>query len=444
MDASTLSDAVKGWLEGARTHEHALSLVRRAEALGPTMDDLRRRSTLLQSRAAYLLAQLPKQAAVEEKRAAWELQDEGTTLSRALGRETQQYRDLLSAALTHSPGLAEARELLAAVEEGADELGRGSLSLASTPSGARVHLHRVHTDDRRLVPAEPIDLGLTPLDGVEIEAGSWLVRVGHEEGSLAYPIHVKPGEHWDGVAPGTHGPHPVPLSSPRSSEAVIITGSWFRCGGELAGANTLPAQKVWVPDFAIHIHPVTTAEYLAFLNAIPDASTHTPQSLRLPGWRRSKGAWALPSEVDPRQPVTGITAASAQAYADWLAAQEALPWRLPTEHEWEKAARGSDLRRHPWGNHVEPTWCCHLDSHAAAPTLAPVDDFPVDVSPYGVRGLGGNVSDWCTSVIEGEDALVARGGHWLAPADHTHCALRFRVPFGADDTVGFRLVRTLT
>jgi len=358
MDAATLAEAVNGWLEGARTRDHALALVRRAEDLRPLMDDLRKRAALSRGRAAYMLAQLPKNASVDEKRAAWEIQDEGETLRRALDLQTQHYLDLHRAALTHSPDLTEARDGLLSAEPGYDESGRGYLSISTAPAGAKVHLSQIQADDRRLVPLSPIDLGLSPLDRVEIGAGAWLVTISHGDRTLQVPIHVKRGDHWDGVPPGETVPHRLPLAAEASDDEVIISGSWFRCGGDIEPSNTLPPKRVWVDDFAMRIHPVTNAEYLRFLEAIDDAQDRVPEPGRGAPWTRQDDGWNLPEDAEPRQPVTGITAAHAVAYADWLSGEDNLPWRLPTEYEWEKAARGADLRLRPWGDHVEPTWCC--------------------------------------------------------------------------------------
>ncbi|MEQ1564785.1 MAG: SUMF1/EgtB/PvdO family nonheme iron enzyme, partial [Myxococcota bacterium] len=139
-----------------------------------------------------------------------------------------------------------------------------------------------------------------------------------------------------------------------------------------------------------------------------------------------------------------VTFAAASAYAEWIAAQTGRPWRLPRELEWEKAARGVDGRTYPWGNFIDPSWCCIYDG-GADPSPAPVDAFPLDASPYGVRGLGGNVRDWVVderspkrSAVAPEHQLV-RGGHYLGVAQFARSALRYRSPTPADDTIGFRL-----
>jgi len=442
MDAATLAEAVNGWLEGARTREHALSLVRRAEALEPVMEDLRRRSATLRSRAAYLLANLPGSATTEDKRDAWEIQDEAALLTRQLSRESEHYGNLLRAALTHAPDLMEARDRLHAWQPD-EQQGRGYLSLATDPEGARVLLRRLEVVDRRMTPTTSIDLGLTPLDRVEVASGPWLVQLTLGNTLVDYPVFIENGEHWDGVAPRPSQGHEIPMGGASASDEVVIPGSWCRCGGDLETADTLPEQQMWIDDFAMKRQPVTMAEYCVFLNDIEDADAHTPHTRDRPAWTRNASIWHLPEGTSPTQPVTGLTLASAEAYAQWRGEQDGLHWRLPTEVEWEKAARGADFRRYPWGDHLEPEWCCTLHAHADEPRLAPIEAYPLDVSPYGVRGLGGNVRDWCIPHPDSGDDAIARGGSWLRSPAQVHCALRHRVPFGADETVGFRLVRSL-
>jgi formylglycine-generating enzyme required for sulfatase activity len=97
-----------------------------------------------------------------------------------------------------------------------------------------------------------------------------------------------------------------------------------------------------------------------------------------------------------------VTWTQARRYAAWRAQREALPWRLPAELEWEKAARGVDGRFFPWGDHLDPSFCCMLRSHLGRPLPALVSDFPFDESPYGVRGLAGNMRDWCLDLVSAE------------------------------------------
>ena len=143
-------------------------------------------------------------------------------------------------------------------------------------------------------------------------------------------------------------------------------------------------------------------------------------------------------------PVLQVDWRSARAYLAWLAERTGRPWRLPGELEWEKAARGVDGRWYPWGDFHDPSWSCTTDSHRGRRMPQVVDSYPVDVSPYGVRGMAGNVEDWCLDRFapdpllgdrvpvpalgdpDADDLRAVRGGSWNASARLSRCAVRLR------------------
>lgn len=156
-------------------------------------------------------------------------------------------------------------------------------------------------------------------------------------------------------------------------------------------------------------------------------------------------------------PIMMIDHASVCAYVDWRAERDGLPWRLPADFEWEKAARGVDGRFFPWGDQLDPSWCAMRRSKVVAP--AAQADYPVDVSPYGVRHLGGSSADWCLDARDeaprlGDRVVVpeldrsaaahqARGGHWSSPDKDCRVASRGFVSSGRGMySQSLRLVRS--
>jgi len=165
------------------------------------------------------------------------------------------------------------------------------------------------------------------------------------------------------------------------------------------------------------------------------------------------------------EPVAMIDWYGASAYAAWFASKEGSAWRLPMEQEWEKAARGVDGRFFPWGDYLDPSWCCMKDSHEGVLGPSIVQNFPVDTSVYGVRGMGGNNRDWCSDIytvvapraalVEGPTVVASdsgradvercyRGGAWIDKASGCRIAARDRnAPEYRNAYLGVRLVRSL-
>ena len=99
----------------------------------------------------------------------------------------------------------------------------------------------------------------------------------------------------------------------------------------------------------------------------------------------------------------------ANAYAEWLSKKTGRKWRLPTELEWEKAARGDSGRIFPWGNNWDPTL---LNSYDRGPfDTMPVGKFSDGQSPYGMRDAAGQVFEW-TSTPAGKGRYIVKGGSW--------------------------------
>ncbi|MCB9746136.1 MAG: SUMF1/EgtB/PvdO family nonheme iron enzyme [Alphaproteobacteria bacterium] len=506
--AGALVEGLTAWLDGARKRARARRLVEQARASTPEVNGLQEEAAWLRDEARRGLHETPPWAPIEDKLLWWEREERAVELERAAAELAGESERLLQLALTLSPELPEARRLLAdayrAEHEQAEALadlagmaraeallrshddgrhatylrGVGALSLRTDPPGADVELLRYEAHQRRLVPFTLKDLGRTPLEAVELPIGSYLLKLrapGCSE--LRYPVRVTREGHWSSSRPGDGG-HALrlPRMGVLPQTGLLVPEGWALTGGDPEAFSALPSRRLWIDGFVIQRAPVTNAAWLAFLNAlasegrVDEALEYAPRELGRryaePGallvHHNSEGrfephegsAWA------PNVPITMITAQAAQAYARFVREGTGQPWRLPGELEWEKAARGVDGRSFPWGDHLDPTWCQMSLSQPGTGQAVDIERFPLDVSPYGVRGMAGNVRDWCADnwreegpAVEGERVLrpplepelgelrVYRGGYWDGPARDARAASRFRYrPLHRSPSLGVRLV----
>ncbi len=206
-----------------------------------------------------------------------------------------------------------------------------------------------------------------------------------------------------------------------------------------------------LPEFAISRTPITNAQYAVFrvetLHRSPDVDPREWASYRLvhPFERTRRHAWqgGAPPENRRDHPVVLVSHADAEAYAEWLSARTGRRWRLPSELEWEKASRGADGRRFPWGDDWIPD---RLNSADQGPfDTLPVGSFPAGASPFGLLDAAGQVFEW-TSSPAAPGRFLVKGGSW----DDKGCgvcrpAARHGRPAELKHIlIGFRLVRELS
>ena len=193
---------------------------------------------------------------------------------------------------------------------------------------------------------------------------------------------------------------------------------------------------------------ITNAQYAAFTAAtghpVPDVDPQTWAGYGLihPYARTRRHAWrdGKPPPGREGHPVVLVSHGDVEAYAAWLGEVTGRRWRLPREAEWEKAARGSDGRRFPWGDDWDPE---RLNSHdlGSFDTL-PVGSFPAGASPFGLLDAAGQVFEWTASPT-GKGRFIVKGGSW----DDSGCgvcrpAARHGRPAQLKHIlIGFRLVR---
>lgn len=205
-------------------------------------------------------------------------------------------------------------------------------------------------------------------------------------------------------------------------------------------------EKVSLPAYWIDKTPVTNAEFVRFVGETGYVTTAEKTGIGCANirgkWEDIEGAnWRYPDghglgdiESKADHPVVQVSWEDAVAYAEWAGK------RLPTEQEWEKAARGRDGREYPWGNQEPTCELCNFNKHEGRTT--PVGKYsPQGDSPFGCADMSGNIWEWTASQA-GDNGRVLRGGGWSHPAGYVRLALRsIHDPEERYDTDGFRCAR---
>lgn len=185
------------------------------------------------------------------------------------------------------------------------------------------------------------------------------------------------------------------------TEMVLVPEGNFIMGSENGNDDEKPVHKVFLNSFYIDKYEVTNAQFSEFLNSVGAISNResspevndekgNPWITELIGSSISfeNGIWTVDDEYLKSLPANGIFWNGAQAYCDWRGA------RLPTEAEWEKAARGTDGRTYPWGEELYCDFVNYSDCGFLRYEFSPVGSHPKGISPYGVHDMSGNVSEW--------------------------------------------------
>jgi formylglycine-generating enzyme required for sulfatase activity len=227
-----------------------------------------------------------------------------------------------------------------------------------------------------------------------------------------------------------------------SPQLMLIRAGWFWMGSESGQENERPAHQVWIDDFELAAFQVTNAAYTVFLEATG---------------REPPPTWGQPQFNDPEQPVVAVSWFDAEEFCLWLSELTRESYRLPTEAEWERAARGgAESRLYPWGDDPPES----LPGYATRWEKGPEQVGRNAANGYGLYDMCENVHEWCADWYDAGyystapkrnprgpatgSRRVSRGGSWRHHIKATRCAARSSIPpsFKYAD-YGFRVARDI-
>lgn len=246
------------------------------------------------------------------------------------------------------------------------------------------------------------------------------------------------------------------LDDPRLSEMVVIPAGKFLMG------EGVEQHRLFQMDYQMGKYPVTNAEYERFIEAdgYHDKTWWTEAAWQEVGQQQNEPRYWQDTRFNkPNQPTIGLSWYECVAYCRWLSKETGQLYRLPTEAEWEKGARGVDGRMYPWGNDFEASRLNAREGGQKVCATTPVGIYLSGVSPFGLFDCAGNVWEWCATrwkkhfpynvdqdewkadYLEGKNLRALRGGSWNYRAEVTRCGYRFKFqPYGWTERGGFRLV----
>ncbi|TNE48223.1 MAG: hypothetical protein EP343_16555 [Deltaproteobacteria bacterium] len=492
-----LEEFLEGTQDRERRHQAAMVRVQSASTFADQYHILRNDIGSLQSDWEEASRKIDSWAPVEEKHAMWAKEEAYQSAQREAERLFGNAIQAFTQALEHEPGNPDARAGLASLywsrfaeaEAKQDALGQiyygelvrlyddgryavlldgaGGLDFRVVNAEATVDIYKLEEKDRRLAPTL-LKSGLASPFVQELAMGSYLLEVVAEGyRKLHFPVLM---ERCDRVSVEVEL-HP---EDSIGQEFVYIPGCEASQGDPDAPMG-LPVQTVKVESFLIGRHPITMGEYLAFVN---DIHQHDPVLARSMLPRSGEELYAqldvgtqtyVPlretlfhgpiTELYPEEglhewdlPVIGVSWFDSIRYCRWRTEKEGRLFLLPTEQQWELAARGVDRRIYPWGNKFEATYC--KMGRSRPPEFLqpePIGAFPQDSSVFGMMDVVGTVGEWMLSLAmedvsqlqePPDETVIFRGGGWIA-SNKDSLRIGSRVPKPAQATsynCGFRVV----
>ncbi len=247
---------------------------------------------------------------------------------------------------------------------------------------------------------------------------------------------------------------PTPTVNPSLKDFVLIKATQVNIGSDKNDCKTIPdckigefekpAYSITLTDYYLSKYEVTNADYDKFVRA---TNRVLPSN-----WDKTRNSFPIGTD---KLPVTFISWEDAKAYCEWRSKEEGLEFRLPSEQEWEYAARGADGRFFPWGDNWDPSLVNGAKPKESVTSPSSVDLAPnntTDISPLGIFAMAGNVAEWTSSDFRpypgsnykatNKDLVckVVRGGSFnAAPADLRISTRFWYEPTKKDSNIGFRL-----
>lgn len=240
--------------------------------------------------------------------------------------------------------------------------------------------------------------------------------------------------------PGRHSPTVMDSLKPAETPLALVPAGEFTMGSTMAD-DEKPVHRVYLDAFYMDKYHVTVGQYAKYLEATD---------------KEAPPEWDIMNQPHhQKRPVVNVSWYDAVTYCKWAGK------RLPTEAEWEKAARGTDGRLYPWGNEA-PTrlhanfgkkkWANHM-------ALVPVGMFELGKSPYGIYDMAGNAWEWVNDWYDHDyykkspaknpqgpktgKSKVVRGGNWLYVQEFLRSSFRYNAePSGRQFGYGFRCAKT--
>jgi formylglycine-generating enzyme required for sulfatase activity len=246
------------------------------------------------------------------------------------------------------------------------------------------------------------------------------------------------------------------LGDPRLGEMLVIPAGEFLMG------EGREQHRLVLAEYQMGKYPLTNTEYEHFVEAggYQDKRWWTEM-----GWREISQKqdeprfWQDARFNKPNQPAIGLSWYECVAYCRWLSAETGQLYRLPTEAEWEKGARGADGRVYPWGDKFEASRLNARAGEQQVRTSTPVGIYPAGANPFDLFDCAGNVWEWSATrwkkpfpynvqqdewqakYLEGQNLRVLRSGSWNYEEEVARCGYRFKFqPYGWNDRGGCRLV----